>query len=301
MTQQPISMGQRLQTLHAIAAKQLFFVGGAPRSGTTWLQQLLNANPEISCGGEGLFWRELMEPVDKMIAQRRTALEAKNTTLFRHTGGFALPDAFDADTLVGAGVLLGLQRQLAARGNVAAIKAVGEKTPENVFVFPRLRGLFPNAKLIVIARDPRDSLASSWHMFCRNVPEAQTEAAKDDLIRRSLPSIENSARMMTAFATQDPQSCTLVTYERLTAETPAELSRLYRFIGVRDDAETTAACIAACAFDRHSGGRARGEVDTGSFLRRGVVGDWRSTFTEAQGRMITDQLGWMYPQFGWTL
>ena len=35
----------------------LFFVLGAPKSGTTWLQYLLNAHPNISCRGEGLFHR----------------------------------------------------------------------------------------------------------------------------------------------------------------------------------------------------------------------------------------------------
>ncbi|GAN52722.1 sulfotransferase family protein [Tanticharoenia sakaeratensis] len=294
-------MRQRLEILHEIAGRQIFFVGGAPRSGTTWLQQMLNANPEVSCAGEGMFWRELMEPVEKLVFGRRAAIEDKNATLFQHSGGYPLPDAFDADTLIGVGVLLGFQRQIAMRGNADAIRAVGEKTPENVFVFPRLRGLFPTARLIGIARDPRDTLASSWHMFCRGVPEARQAAAKDELIARSLPSIEHGARMLIAFQEQDPRTCALVTYERLTADTPRELARLFRHLGVRDDAGTTAGCIAACAFDRQSGGRARGEADSRAFLRRGVVGDWRSTFTEAQGKMITDRLGWMYPYFGWRL
>jgi len=43
---------------HIIAemhSKDLFFVGAVPRSGSTWLEILLNAHPEVSCAGEGHF------------------------------------------------------------------------------------------------------------------------------------------------------------------------------------------------------------------------------------------------------
>ena len=40
------------QAIALIRRKQVFFIGGAAKSGTTWLQLLLNAHPEISCSGE---------------------------------------------------------------------------------------------------------------------------------------------------------------------------------------------------------------------------------------------------------
>ena len=46
---------QRNEEIAQLARRQLFFVGGAPRSGTTWLQQLLDCHPDICCRGEGLF------------------------------------------------------------------------------------------------------------------------------------------------------------------------------------------------------------------------------------------------------
>src|ERR1700722_16518864 len=39
----------------ALRRKQLFFIGGAAKSGTTWLQLLLDRHPAISCNGEGHF------------------------------------------------------------------------------------------------------------------------------------------------------------------------------------------------------------------------------------------------------
>ena len=38
-----------------MAEKQLLFVCGAPKSGTTWLQRVLDAHPQIQCSGEGHF------------------------------------------------------------------------------------------------------------------------------------------------------------------------------------------------------------------------------------------------------
>ena len=147
--------------LAQLARRQLFFVGGAPRSGTTWLQQMLDAHPRVSCQGEGLFGKQLAEPLDALLGARATALAAKNGDIFRHTGGYRLPTHDDAQLLLGTAILQNLSQQPGSQD----CRAIGEKTPENVFFFPRLKQLFPAAKFIGIARDPRDVLASAWHFF----------------------------------------------------------------------------------------------------------------------------------------
>src|SRR5581483_6350986 len=68
--------------LGALSERQVFFVGGAPRSGTTWLQQLLDSHPQISCRGEGLFWRTFGEPLDGVIARRRETLACQSASKF---------------------------------------------------------------------------------------------------------------------------------------------------------------------------------------------------------------------------
>ena len=151
----------RQADLARLAQAQVFFVGGAPRSGTTWLQSLLDSHPEISCRGEALFGKHLAEPLDALMAARREALAAKNGSVFRDTGGYPLPESGDTDFLLATAVLLALERQRDGK----ACRAIGEKTPENVFFFARLKRLFPGAKFIGIARDPRDVLTSAWHFF----------------------------------------------------------------------------------------------------------------------------------------
>ena len=86
------------------------------------------------CCGEALFLQTLANTIDKVMASRRDAIADKNKNIFGHSVGYPLPDGRDADTLVAVGILLALQQQMKGR----TVKAVGEKTPENVFFFPRL-------------------------------------------------------------------------------------------------------------------------------------------------------------------
>jgi hypothetical protein len=286
---------EALRALAALAERQLFFVGGAPRSGTTWLQLLLDAHQRISCASEGLFGKTLGDPIDRLLNDRRTELDAKNKRLFRDTGGYKLPEPPDADTLFAAAVLIALARQSAGKNCLA----IGEKTPENVFLFPRLKRLFPAAKLIAIARDPRDVLTSAWHLFGGTKPGDDEVAAKTAYIRSALPSLNQGAKTVLALVKADPGSCLAVTYERMRATPEAEAARLFRFLGVPDDAPLVADCVKRTSFAALSG-REAGAGQSGAFFRKGVVGDWRSTLTQEMNALILNELGWMYPEFGWT-
>lgn len=119
---------ERQERLRRLATCQLFFVGGAPRSGTTWLQQLLDAHLEVSCRGEDLFARRIADPLDALTASWRAAVAGKNGGLSGHSGGYPEPTGAEADHLLGTAVLLAPDRQREGR----ECHAVGEKTPENV-------------------------------------------------------------------------------------------------------------------------------------------------------------------------
>jgi hypothetical protein len=287
---------ERQAELAHLARMQLFFVGGAPRSGTTWLQSLLDSHPEVSCRGEGLFGKHLAEPLESLMAGRREALAAKNGGIFRDTGGYPLPQAADTEFLLATAVLLALERQRAGK----SCRAIGEKTPENVFFFTRMKRLFPDAKFIGIARDPRDVLASAWHFFHEPAAGEDEAAAKLRFIRSALPSLNHGARTMLSLREQFPSDSMIVTYERMREAPEAVAGLLFRFLGVSDRAGTVADCVARTSFAALSGGRSAGDARDGSFFRKGVAGDWCMTFSPEMSAMILTELGWMFPAYGWT-
>ncbi len=286
---------QRQPDLTAMAERQLFLVGGAPRSGTTWVQQILDCHPEVSCRGEGFFADHLAAPLATMMTDRTRLLEGKNTKLFRHTGGYPLPAAEDAEHLAGTAILLALQQQVGGK----ACRAVGEKTPENVFYFERFRRLFPTAKFIGIARDPRDVLTSAWHLFQSAPPGQDEAAAKTTFLRSALPSLAEGARTMLTLAERYPADSLIVTYEAMLLDAAPIVARLFRLLGVSDAPEIVAACLARTDFTAATGGRPRGEEQRGAFFRKGVAGDWRSTLTPEMNELVLRELGWMFPPFGW--
>jgi hypothetical protein len=284
--------------LWAVMAKdlvQLFFVGGAPRSGTTSLQHLLDSHPHVSCRGEGLFGKTLAEPLEAMTAARRQALEAKNKHIFRHSGGYPLPADADGEILLGAAILLALRQQSADKPCLA----IGEKTPENVFFFPRIKRLFPAAKFIGIARDPRDVLASAWHFFHGGEVGENELDAKTAFVRSALPALANGARAMIALCEQTPADCMIVTYEAMRENPATVAAQLFRFLGVSDERDIVDGGVARTSFAAMTGGRPAGVEDKGSFFRKGVAGDWRSTLTPEMNAMTLRELGWMFPRFGW--
>ena len=281
--------------LAALAWKQLFFIGGAPRSGTTWVQQLLDCHPEISCGGEGLFQKHLAGPLETVMEQWGAALADKNTRLFGHTGGYKPPAEDDADVLLGTGILLALRRQSAGK----TCRAIGEKTPENVFFFPRLKQLFPRAKCIVVARDPRDVLTSAWHFFHKPAAGEDETEAKFDFIRLALPSLDRGARAAIDLAARYPADVMTVTYEALKRTPELAVSNMFRFLNVSDRSEIVADCVARASFASLTGGRPAGAEENAAFFRKGIAGDWISTLTPEMHDLAMRELGWMFPRFGW--
>ncbi len=284
--------------LSTVVGKQMFFIGGAPRSGTTWLQQILDSHPQTSCKGEGLFGRHLYQRLEEVMGERTKSLQEKNQTLFKHTGGYPIPRTDDFEFLAATAILLAFSQQMESKNN-DGIQAVGEKTPENVFIFGSLRAMFPDARFIGVARDPRDVLTSAWYFFRKPTAEVDDHPEMVAFFRHALPSIAAGMRAMMTFEAEQPASYRMVTYEGLRRNPETVIADLFEFLGVSHDPETVRACLSDTSFSKVTGGREAGMGQNGAFLRKGVVGDWRTTLTPEMNDLILRELGWMFPYFGW--
>jgi hypothetical protein len=69
-----------------------------------------------------------------------------------------------------------------------------------------------------------------------------------------------------------------VRYEDLLANTAAEMNRVIDFLGFQVPTSMIESIVDRNSFATISG-RAPGTEDTASFLRKGIAGEWRETFT----------------------
>jgi Sulfotransferase family len=280
----------------ALAERQLFFVGGAPRSGTTWLQHILDAHPDICCRGEGHFLNFLATPIGAVMQRRREELQGKNSRLFRDLGGYPLPDPEDVEFLAGSAILLALAQQ--CDGHPYPI--VGEKTPENVFYFPNLKRLFPAAKFVGIARDPRDILVSAWHMIPRERQQSDRAVEQMPFIQQAVGAVGQFTNGLLSLRQRYPTDVLLVTYEALLSHPETTVGALYRFLGADDSPSLVADSIARTSFAAMSG-RPAGIEHNSAFMRKGVAGDWRTHMTPEMNQLILGKLGPLFAQFGWEM
>ena len=184
------------------------FIIGLPRSGTTLLEQMLAAHPQIIGIGE------------QWIARQSLQHALANTT-----GGLIEKLAAPAVSDAARWHLQELEdRAQRLSGQHSAIRIV-DKLPDNYMLAGWLRIAFPNAVIIHCLRDPRDVALSCW----------QTQFSKlhwsfdlDHIAHR----IEQHRRLMRHWRTNIGDRLTEVRYECLVADPETELRRALSAMGL---------------------------------------------------------------------
>jgi hypothetical protein len=289
------------ETLHAeitaLRNKQLFFVGGAPKSGTTWLQILLDQHPAISCSGEGHFPTALIPRLFSAASEYNRHIAWKNETVFSEMAGYPQLAQKHVAYLVASAIAL----QLSAQPHDPAIRHIGEKTPDNVRYFPMLQGAFPGAKFVQIVRDGRDCAVSGWFHNLRATPEwtRNTFASIDAYVDNFAQEWAENVSAGSHFGAARPHSYLAIRYEDLVADPAPVLERLLAFLGATAEPDTIATCLAAGSFERLSGGRSPGNENRDSFFRKGLPGDWRNHLTARTKHAFEAKAGEWLTQYGY--
>ena len=198
--------------------ERAIFVLGAPRSGTTWLQQLLLVHPAIAGAGElHIFCEGLGAIFDNHEGEDPfSGLSAWVTR----------PELLSLLRAFVDGVMTTLRD--ATRPDATHVL---DKTPNHVPYAARLAEVYPDAAFVQIIRDGRDSAASALDLWSfssdysepRRVAERWRTAVLD--CRRHLSGLRYVE----------------VRYEDLLADTTGELARIYDVIGLPYDDEFLAA------------------------------------------------------------
>ena len=279
------------------------FIFSAPRSGTTWLVNALNAHPDI----HATELRAFGDYVD-MVQDQGAAKPRLRITLDAYLDALLNPHAWAPlgssrqqvrDELL-RDVYLTLRRHAVGRtGKPIFVDKLTPYLGTATSAIQSIARLFPDAKVILLIRDGRDVAVSGvMHWLTKDV-----DRMTDHQRRRRAAIVDGNGTFDRFFtddeidqwashwretiAALDSPGLSLkplvVRYERMSEDLPEELRRICDFIGVASADDTIRECAAASTFEKMSGGRSRGEDAPGAHVRKGVVGDWRGHFTAADG------------------
>jgi len=200
----------------------LVFVISPPRAGSTLLQRMMGAHAEVFTHPEP----HLISPiahlgvygnVDKAPYDHINAAEAIRAFIDDLPNGEQ--DYIDAlrsytDTLYG--------RMLSTSGCSYFL----DKTPANALVLPFLERLYPDAKYVVLTRQPLAVFSSYANSFFNG----DWQAAHD-----FNPILERYVPAMARFIRERPVPLLHIAYEDLVMEPEAQLERIFAFLGLEHD------------------------------------------------------------------
>jgi hypothetical protein len=203
------------RSLLASQLSRLIFVGGSPRSGTTLAQRILDCHPEIYGGPEFDF----VPPIVDFFQGMRGSIRSGRIDAILDEEG--LVHAFRC--LLAALLLPKLQAE--------GVGYLSEKTPSNVLAFPWLQECAPEAKKILVIRDPRDVVCSMLEVGQR---QRRRQGRAFGFVRDTIAAVDymnQCLKVGTALA-ETSANCLVIYYEDMVSDPLVAANRMYRFIGV---------------------------------------------------------------------
>ena len=197
----------------------IIVIGGAPRSGTTLLQNILDSHPDITGGPEFLHLPDiaaLRKKLHTSISKEWIDIFCSHEDVNNHIGKL-------------------IEECLLPLLNKHGGKFLSEKTPENILVFSELMELLPDAHFIQVIRDPRAIIASMLEVAdrARNKGEQPAHFTKD--ITSAIQYVKKCFdRGFKAANNNDKQMLTVV-YENLVNNPEQESRKICDFLGIAWD------------------------------------------------------------------
>jgi hypothetical protein len=204
--------------------KQLVFLVGCQRSGTTWLQKVLGGHPQIGTAQESHVFDQFIGPAVRFW-ERVVSVDIGR-------GGVGLPAYLTREEFDALGREL-VERVLAHADEYHDKPVFLEKTPDHVRYVDVIHRLFPEARMVMVVRRPEDvveSMLAAGKDWGRNwAPRSVLRAAWH--WRRAVK--EGLAQLETVPADRQ----LLLRYEDMKQDPAEQTRRVLEFIGVDADLE----------------------------------------------------------------
>ncbi len=196
--------------------ERFIFIGGAPRSGTTLLQNMLDCHPDICGGPEFLHLPDILRLKQKMYK----SIKAEYIDLFCTYE--------DVDRMI-RNMISDFLLPLADKQDC---KYLSEKTPENIMFFEDLIQLFPEAHYIHIVRDPRAVISSMIQVRKRALDKGVVPPYYTSNLAVSLEYLKRNLAAGFEVSKKYPEKILTVTYEELVRKPEEQTKRICEFLGI---------------------------------------------------------------------
>ena len=277
---------QASERLSKVFEKEIVFIVGATRWGTAWIQQCLDAHPDICCKGEGHFTDILFPLLARGFDDYNARAEAIGNRLQMGglTGNAAGLTFDDVHHLMATAIGLMFERWSAG----SEVKVIAEKTPEHIVSLDVLAKSVPSLKVINVFRDGRDEAVSVWN-FNNGLSRGE--------FRRKCPNFgdyavafasnwRQSASAIRGFERDHPGRCFNMCAEDLQGDLVAALAPLMAFLGV-DGTEPVIKAAADAAWEA-----VPLDVDPGM---------WKKKFDDESKRFFNRECGELIKLLGYEL
>lgn len=204
----------------AAIGDRLIVVGGAPRSGTTITQAILDSHPMIFGGPEF----DCLPVITKMRDPLLEALAAGRIVEF-----------CDRDSINASFGRL-IESLLYPVMHRHGATYISEKTPSNVFEFDALIEMMPGAKFVEVVRDPRAVVNSMLGVAERFRRKGLEPPALIGSLNSAIQTLIRSVNAGYAAYSKHPSRVFRLKYEDLVISPEATTRKLFDYLGIEWDA-----------------------------------------------------------------
>ena len=213
------------------------FIVGCSRSGTTLLQRIMNAHPQLAVTDEQDWISNYFKKRAALTPEGQVSPELIARLLQHKRFPKLGVSREDLERLLGSGegvdyaaFVTGI---LDLYGRAKGKRLVGDKCPSHVFAIPSLNALWPSAKFVHLIRDGRDVCLSllNWDKPDR-ITDRFVGCAEDRVSTSALYWTWMVQAGREAGRWLGPERYFEIRYEALLADAPGECGRLCIFLGV---------------------------------------------------------------------